>query len=136
MLCLGVKSRITRQPSLRRNWFNNLLVIDYWGLTVGHNISGLVGKSLWLWDKYTTLAPSTVGVPGFALLMPGGTDSSRFIKGRDSLWNSEDSGWQRIKISFKGRAWEGRIELDQVEGREKNGWITTSLKLRKKLNKS
>ena len=29
------------------------------------------------------------------------------------------SGWQRVKIGFKGREREGRIELVQVEGREK-----------------
>ena len=29
------------------------------------------------------------------------------------------SGWQRVKMGFKGSEREGRIELDQVEGREK-----------------
>ena len=33
-------------------------------------------------------------------------------------WIVTTSGWQRIKNGFKGRGWEGRIELDQVEGRE------------------
>ena len=31
----------------------------------------------------------------------------------------QTSEWQRIKMGFKWREWEGRIEIDQVEGKEK-----------------
>ena len=29
------------------------------------------------------------------------------------------SGWQRIKIGFKWREWDGKIVLDKIEDREK-----------------
>ena len=40
-------------------------------------------------------------------------------------WIVTTSGWQRIKIGFKRRGWEGRIKLDQVKGREitRNSYI-------------
>ena len=37
--------------------------------------------------------------------------------------------YDRIKLVFKGRGWEGMIKLDQVEGRGKTAEITGSFKL-------